>query len=74
MKITPATPKAVPSTQSAPTTKPTGAAALATATYRPASGAAPTDIEGASRGYTSPTKVESPFSPDEKAALSGKIP
>ena len=81
MKISPSTPKAAPSTQSVPSTKPTGAAALANAgvalsteAFRPASGAAPTDIEGASRGYTSPTKVESPFSPDEKAALSKKIP
>ncbi|MBL8950377.1 MAG: hypothetical protein JNK82_06350 [Myxococcaceae bacterium] len=32
------------------------------------------DLEGARRGYTSPTQVESPFTPDEKAALSKKIP
>lgn len=78
MKIPPSTPKAVPSPQSVQTTKPTGAAALANAgvalsteAFRPAaSGAAPTDLEGT----TAPSKVESPFSPDEKKALSAKIP
>jgi hypothetical protein len=50
-------------------------AALATESFRPASaGAVPADLEGASHGYTSPTKVESPFSPEEKQALSTKIP
>jgi len=33
-----------------------------------------TDIDGAKRGYTSPTQVETPFSPEEKKQLSKKIP
>ena len=32
------------------------------------------DIEGASHGFVAPNKVESPFSPEEKAALAKKIP
>lgn len=49
-------------------------AAIATESFKPAGGAAPTDLEGTSRGYVSPTKVESPFTPDEKQVLAQKIP
>jgi len=82
MKIAPSSPKAV-AAPVAETTKPTSSAAslaaagaaLATEGFRPASaGAAPADLDGASHGYVSPTKVESPFSPEEKAALAKKIP
>lgn len=38
------------------------------------SAAPPADLEGASHGYVAPNKVESPFSPGEKAALAKKIP
>src|SRR4051794_321559 len=82
MKIPPSSPKAVQTTPVVETHKPTGAAALAVAgaaisteSFRPASsGAPPADIEGASAGYTSPTKVESPFSPEEKKTMAAKIP
>ena len=79
MKIPPSKPTVVPSPAVAP--RPAGAASLATAgaalsteSFRPAGGAAPADLDGASAGYTSPTKVESPFSADEKKTLSAKIP
>jgi hypothetical protein len=40
-----------------------------------APGAAPrTDLEGAAHGYTSPTEVQSPFTPEERVTLSKKIP
>ncbi len=83
MKIPPSNAKPVASTPTVNETgKSSGAAALAqqgaaiaTESFKPSSsGAAPTDIEGTSRGYVSPTKVESPFTPDEKQALSKKIP
>ncbi len=32
------------------------------------------DLDGVSRGYTAPTQVDSPFTPEEKAQLSKKIP
>ena len=35
---------------------------------------APADISGVNKGYTSPTQVESPFSPGERQQLSKKIP
>ena len=82
MKIPPAKPPVVSSPTLTPASRPSGAAslanagaAMATESFRPAGGgAAPADLEGASHGYTSPTRVESPFSPEEKAALSKKIP
>ena len=80
MKIPPSKPSVVPSQPLVPA-KATGAAALANAgaalsieAFRPAAAGGPTDIEGASSGYTSPTKVESPFSAEEKKTLSAKIP
>lgn len=45
-----------------------------TESFGAAKAAPKTDLEGASHGYVSPTKVESPFTNEEKAALSKKIP
>ena len=42
--------------------------------FRGPSAAGPTDIDGAHHGYVAPHQVESPFSPQEKAALAKKIP
>ncbi len=39
-----------------------------------AAAARPTDLEGASRGDTSPTAIESPFSAEEKTVLAKKLP
>lgn len=75
MKIRPATTPAVSSTPAAdePTRPATTPAAVEG--FRPAnSGSAPVDLEATSRGYTSPTKVECPFSADEKKVLAQKIP
>ncbi|HEY0881281.1 MAG TPA: hypothetical protein VGD87_07115, partial [Archangium sp.] len=55
--------------------KPAPAPATPTEAFHPsASGAAPTTLEGTSAGYVSPTKVQCPFSAEEKKALSKKIP
>lgn len=74
----PSLPPAVPntSTQSKPSTAPTPSGAAPTpTTFDTTSGAARgNELEGASHGYTSPTKVASPFSPEERVQLSKKIP
>jgi hypothetical protein len=78
MKIRPGTSAAVSSTPAAAEpSKPAAAPAVAVApeAFHPsASGAAPTNLEGTSKGYVSPTKVECPFSAEEKKVLSKKIP
>lgn len=61
-------------------TKGPAAAKVATPAVKPTesfsgpAAARPTDIEGERHGYVCPHQVESPFSPQEKAALSKKIP
>ncbi len=55
------------------TAAPTVAAQPATGFSGPAA-AGPTDLEGAHHGFVAPHQVESPFSPQEKAALAKKIP
>jgi hypothetical protein len=62
---------------SPPRAEPAPAAAPSASTparFSPAGGAAPVDLEPTSPGYTSPTKVECPFSAEQKKALASKIP
>ena len=54
-------------------TKPTAAVKPSESFHGPA-GVGVTDIEGGQHGYVCPHQVESPFSPQEKAALAKKIP
>ena len=73
----PVVPPSKPTSKAQPTvtTSPAPAAAPAPAATFGAAAAAPkTDLEGASHGYTSPTQVSCPFSPEEKVTLSKKIP
>ncbi|MBM4779541.1 MAG: hypothetical protein GQE15_17680 [Archangiaceae bacterium] len=53
---------------------PAAATPAPAASFGAAASAPKTDLEGASHGYTSPTQVSCPFSAEEKAALSKKIP
>lgn len=77
MKIAPSQSPAV-APASSPRTEvstPTPAtSAPAAAAFEAAANAPKTDLEGASHGYVSPTKVECPFTDAEKVALSKKIP
>lgn len=77
----PALPPAAPTSSTSQTKAPaapapSGATAPTPPTTFDSRPAAPrsNELEGATRGYTSPTQVESPFSPEEKAQLSKKIP
>jgi hypothetical protein len=63
----PTTPTAAP-TPAAVTPPPT------TASFSTKAAPPPTDLEAAPPRHTSPTQVDSPFTPEEKAALSKKIP
>ena len=58
----------------APVATETPAAKAPASQYQDPKAARGADLDGATRGYTAPTQVESPFTPDEKAALSKKIP
>lgn len=80
MKTRPAAAPAIPPAAKPPTnpTGPSGTATPAapapTESFQAGTAARAADLEGASHGYTSPTKVECPFSADEKKVLSQKIP
>jgi hypothetical protein len=65
--------KPVAKAPAAPVTA-TSPAPAAAASFGAAAAAPPTNLEGASRGYTSPTQVSCPFTAEEKVALSKKIP
>src|SRR5688500_12992930 len=56
-----------------PSTK-ANAAKPAANEFRSAPKRAPADLEGTKRGYVSPSQVECPFTPEQKATLSKKIP
>lgn len=73
MKIRPTTPPVAPSAAS-PIERPVAAPVVAPQTLEAPRAAPATDIEGGSRGYVAPNKVESPFSKEEKVQLTKKIP
>src|SRR5690242_26832 len=63
--------KAASQPQPAP---PTSAAPPPASSFQQPSSSSPTALTGATKGYVSPTQVESPFTPEEKQQLSKKIP
>ena len=75
MKIRPSDASPVSVTTPAKATEPAKPSTAAAAAAQPTTGfsgpgaAGPTDIEGAHHGFVAPHQVESPFSPQEKAAL-----
>jgi hypothetical protein len=71
--LTEKTTEKAPATQAPAAPAPTSSAAPASF-QNAATAPKPADITGASKGYTAPTQVESPFSPAERQQLSKKIP